>query len=124
VSSAWRNEQLLGSPAALGGGEAYFSRAYFLSVPSQALFRVSPNPGYSTPFSLYEDFYAGECMKDADNTSYLEIRIRPGSGDLRTNPINFSHPALAPSFLGTHILDWWFPLGDLIDLVETKAAQM
>ena len=117
-------DQACTNPAALGGGEAYFSRAYFLNVPNQALFRVSPNPGYSTPFSLYEDFYAGECIKDADNASYLEIRIRPGPGDLRTNRIRFSHPALAPSFLGTHILDWSFPLGDLIDLVETKAAQM
>jgi hypothetical protein len=85
---------------------------------------VSPDPGYDTKFSLYESFYAGECVKDADNASYLEIRVRPGPGDLRTNPILFVHPALDPSFLGTHILDWSFPLGDLIDLVETKAAQM
>ena len=112
------------NPAALGGGEALFKETYLQLRPNQALFRVGDDPGYPTPFSLYEDFYAGKCVKDSDNSSYLEIRVRPGPGDVRVNPINFSHPVLAPSYLGTHILDWSFPLGDLIDLVEAKAAQM
>jgi hypothetical protein len=30
----------------------------------------------------------------------------------------------APTLLGTHVLDYTFPMGDLIDLVDTKAAMM
>jgi len=71
-----------------------------------------------------EDFYAGEWVKDAAGRSYLEIRVRPDPGDMRTDPISYTHPALSPSLLGTHILDYSWGLGDLIRLVQTKAAAM
>ncbi len=112
------------NPAALGGGEGLFSGTYFPAVSNQPLFQLVPDPGFGTPFTKYEDFYAGECVKDADNRSYLEIRVRPGPGDLRENQVPFNHLVLAPGFLGTHILDYNFALGDLIELVELKAAAM
>lgn len=112
------------NPAALGGGEAMFQTAYFPLDVNQPLFQVGSFPPYGTAFAAYPDFYAGECVKDGNNRSYLEIRIRPGPGDVRENPIVFTHPALAPSFLGTHILDYNFPMGDLTDLVETKIAAL
>lgn len=44
--------------------------------------------------------------------------------DERENLIPFDHFILDPSSLGTHILDFHFAMGDLIELVETKAAAM
>lgn len=112
------------NPAALSGGGAMFQKAYFPLNVNQPLFQVGSFPPYGTAFAAYPSFYEGECVKDDNNRSYLEIRIRPAPGDLRENPILFTHPALAPSFLGTHILDYNFPMGDLIELVDTKIAAM
>jgi len=111
------------NPAALAGGEGSLV-AYFDDVTNQPLFQVNPPANLGTDFIKMADFYTGECVRDADNHSYLEIRARPEVGDLRTDPINYGHVALAPSFLGTHILDYSFATENLVDLVETKAAAM
>ena len=111
------------NPVALGGGEAYFD-TYFPTTVNNPLFAVGSNPGITTRFARLQDFYAGECVADDTGHSYLEIRIRPQVDDQRTNPINFDHATLNPARLGTHILDYAFPLGDLKALVATKAAAM
>ncbi|MGH7895096.1 MAG: hypothetical protein ACREQL_10525, partial [Candidatus Binatia bacterium] len=112
------------NPAALGGGEGRFAKTYFPNVLHQPIFQIAPDPGFGTPFTLFGDFYAGECVKDDHGRSYLEVRVRPEAGDMRVNPIPFDHPVLAPSFLGAHILDYSWAMGDLVRLVETKAAAM
>jgi hypothetical protein len=66
----------------------------------------------------------GECVKDDRNRSYLEISVTPGPGDLRMNVVPFDHVLFTPSFLGTHVVDYNFAVGDLIDLVEEKAAAL
>ena len=113
------------NPAALAGGEGVFQGAYLPTSSNQTIFNVTPDPGYGTPFVKYEDFYAGECVKDDLNASYLEIRVPPTDpNDERENLIPFDHILFDPGFLGTHILDFHFAMGDLIELVETKAAAM
>lgn len=112
------------NPAALTGGEELFKGAYFALSYNQPLYNVTPFPDFGTPYDKYEDFYAGECVKDDQNRSYLEIRVRRGPGDLRENLIPFDSWLFDPSFLGTHVIDYSFPLGDLIELVELKAAAM
>ena len=113
------------NPAALGGGAAMFAATLFPKVVHQPLFNVASfPPGISTPFVSYPTFYEGECVRDADNRHYLEIRVRPGPGDVRTNPVNFNALALNPSILGTHILDYNFAMADLLALTEAKIAAM
>ncbi len=112
------------NPAALGGGVGLFAKTYFPNHVNQPLFQIVPDPGFGTPFSLYEGFYSGQCVKDDHGKSYLQISVTPGPGDLRTNPVPFGNVVFAPSFLGTHILDYNWPMGDLIRLVTTKAAAM
>ncbi|MFQ5515577.1 MAG: DUF3089 domain-containing protein [Myxococcota bacterium] len=112
------------NPAALAGGEAKFLATYLPTVNNQPLYNIVPDPGFGTPFVKYASFYAGECATDDRGLSYLEIRVRPGPGDVRLNLIPFDRPILSPGFLGTHILDYTFVLGDLIRLVELKAAAM
>lgn len=116
-------DQACTNPAALGGGEGVFTRAYLPTFAYQPLFDPGPSP-YDTPFVLYRSFYAGECVPDANGYSYLEIRERPGVGDLRAGVVDFTRPLFTPGFLGTHVLDWNFPLGELLALVKTKAAAM
>ena len=113
------------NPAALGGGEGVFAGSYFPASSNQELFNVTPDPNYGTPFTKYEDFYAGECVKDDTDSSYLEIRVSPTDpNDQRENEVPFGNPLFSPAFLGTHILDYNFPMGDLVELVEVKAAAM
>jgi hypothetical protein len=112
------------NPAALGGGPALLSGSYFPKVLNQAIFQVAPPPDVPTAFALTRDLYSAECVEDSTGSSYLEIRVTPGVGDQRTNPIPFDHPVLAPSFLGTHILDYNFTLEDLLAQVETRAAAL
>jgi len=112
------------NPAALGGGPALLSGSYFPKVLNQAIFQVAPPPDVPTAFALVRDLYSAECVEDSTGSSYLEIRVTPGVGDQRTNPIPFDHPVLAPNFLGTHVLDYNFALEDLLAQVETRAAAL
>ena len=113
------------NPAALSGGEGIFQGVYFPATSNQTLFNVTPDPGFGTPFTKYEDFYAGECVKDDLNASYLEIRVAPTDpNDARENQVPFDNGLFDPAFLGTHILDYNFPMGDMVELVEVKAAAM
>ncbi len=75
-----------------------------------------------TPFVLYRDLYATQCLTDGDGQDYLAISVEPGAGDVRENPIDFDQPLLNPGFLGLHVFDYNFPLAELMELVERKAA--
>ncbi len=110
------------NPAALGGGPGLFKKTYLPLHANQPVFDIAPPTDFTTLFALYENFYSGECVKDNRNRSYLEISITPGPGDLRENMVPFNNPLFAPGLLGTHVLDYNFALGDLIDLVAAKAA--
>jgi hypothetical protein len=115
------------NPAALGGGSAAgaFVATYFPTHTNQPLFSVAPGlAGIPTPFAEYPGFYSGRCVKDSTNHSYLEISATPGPGDLRQDPILYTSIALSPALLGTHILDYSWPMRDLLSLVQTKAAAM
>lgn len=111
------------NPGALAGGEAYLD-TYFPTIVNNPAFAVGSNPGITTYFARLRNFYAGECVLDDTGHTYLQIRMRPQVGDQRTNPIDFDHVTLSPARLGTHILDYAFPLGELKSLVATKAAAM
>jgi hypothetical protein len=93
-------------------------------VLNNPLFQVGSNPGITTHFARLQGFYTGECVPDDTGHSYLQVRVRPQPSDQRTNPIDFDHGTLNPAGLGTHILDYAFPLGELKALVATKAATM
>jgi hypothetical protein len=114
------------NPAALGGGQARFSATYLPLHVNQPAFQVGMDLGVpiSTPFAVYHDFYTGECVKDNQGRSYLQIGYTPEAGDQRQNRIPFDNALFSPSILGTHVLDYNWALGDLIDLVQRKAAAL
>jgi hypothetical protein len=101
------------------------SATYFPTQSNQPLFRVVSNTGnYTTPFLKYPEMYQAQCVKDANNHSYLAISPVGGMGDQRTDPVLYASPALSPALLGTHILDYNWTTGDLLALVAAKAAAM
>jgi hypothetical protein len=63
-------------------------------------------------------------VKDATNHSYLAIAASPAMGDARQDPVLYGSPALSPALLGLHILDYSWPMGELLALVREKAAAM
>jgi len=111
------------NPARLSGGEGQFAGTYLHTTTPLEEFGVHAewDPPVTTPFVLLADFYAGECVTIADGRSYLEVRVRPGVDDVRDNMIPFDHPLFAPGLLGMHVLDYAFPLADLMRLVQVKA---
>lgn len=119
------------NPTALRGGKGRLSAAYFPN-PSEwrhpildVRFIVArPLPEASTRHLVFEDFWTAECKKGPDGASYLAIDAEPLAGDTREDWIKYEGLVLQPAALGTHILDLQFAQGDLIRLVETKAARM
>lgn len=112
-------------PAALLG-VGKFSAATFAAVTNQAIAFPPVDPGFAiaTPFVRYANLYSSECLTDVDGNQYLAITVEPEPADVRTNPIDFGQPLFSPNILGLHVLDYGFPLGELLELVEIKAAAM
>ncbi len=114
------------NPAALASGGAHFASTYLPLHVNQPAFQVGMDIGLplTTPFAVYHDFYTGECVKDDHGRSYLQIGDTPQPGDERMNRIPFDNILFNPGILGTHVLDYNWALGDLIDLVQRKAAAL
>lgn len=114
------------NPSAPGGGEGRYAGAYFPTSTYQEAFEVHATfePPVDTPFVLLAGLYTGECVRSEAGHHYLEIRVRPEAGDLRENPVPFDHTLFSPSLLGLHVLDYNFPLADLMRVVAMKAAAM
>jgi Protein of unknown function (DUF3089) len=114
------------NPAELTGGKANFQSTYLPLFSYEPIFRIGMDTGLpiNTPFAVLHDFYSGECVKDDHNRSYLQIGVSPEPGDVRKNLIPFDNPLFGPALLGTHILDYNWSLGDLIGLVQRKAAAL
>jgi pimeloyl-ACP methyl ester carboxylesterase len=112
-------------PAALLGVPEY-SAATFATFSNQAVAFPPVDPGFAvrTPFIGYGDLYAGSCQTDVDGNQYLAITVEPEPGDVRENPIDFAQPLFSPNILGLHVLDYQFPLGELLELVAIKAEAM
>lgn len=112
-------------PAALLGHEK-LAGTYLPSFSNQPV--VFPPIDFGmpidTPFVLYRDLYASECLVDGDGHRYLAISVEPGPGDVRDNPIDFGQSQLDPGFLGLHVFDYNFPLEELMELVAIKAEGM
>lgn len=79
----------------------------------------------NTPFALYENFYSGQCAVDSSGYPYVAVSATGATAGV-PDPIDYSNaPILMQSSafgLGLHVLDYSFPLQDLLDLVATKAS--
>jgi hypothetical protein len=71
-----------------------------------------------TPFIVYRDVFRGTC-KRTDMHAYLEIASELEPADMRMPP--YRYPSIEPA-LGLHLLDYAFPMDDLIEAVRLQAA--
>jgi hypothetical protein len=118
--------QVCTNPAALAGGEGRLGGAYFPTSTYQALLGTQVdwntwNASIKTPFVLLRNFYSSECVAQG-GANYLEIRVSPSVADTRVNPIPFGNVYFSPSASALHVLDYDFPLEDLMRVVAAKAA--
>jgi hypothetical protein len=112
------------NPGALGGGKFRFTGSYFPNFAYDPLFGINIGPaGITTPFTLYRNYYAGECITRDDGVRYLAVSIDPDPGDERT-PNSIRNSALEAMGFGLHLLDYNLPLDDLIALVARQAQAM
>lgn len=112
------------NPGALGGGPFRYTGSYFQTFAYQSLFRVNVGPaGIETPFALYRNYFAGECVTGTDGVRYLRIAAQPDPDDRRT-PRSLRNPLIEALGLGLHMVDYNLPLDDLIAIVERQARAM
>lgn len=112
------------NPAALGGPATHARGAVFPTFTHQEF--VFPaydfGPDITTQYVMLRDFFELECQTDSDGLGFLAASAAPDPGDLRTNPVDFNDPLLAPGFLGLHVLDYNLAMEDLLALIAAKAA--
>lgn len=78
--------------------------------------------GITTPFLLYRNVFAGECVYQ-NGFSYLEISLQLAPNDQRAEPPYHKQLVEGVGF-GLHLVDYNLPLDDLIDAVAQQAAAM
>jgi hypothetical protein len=111
------------NPAALGGGKAVLQDGYFFTKYNNTLLTPPQTLTVSTNFALYGDYFTGQCLIDAAGNSFFEVDDEPAAGDTRSNPIPFGNSLYySPALLGLHLLDFAFPMQDLLDAVTKRAT--
>jgi hypothetical protein len=117
------DESVCVNPAELDtGAPRSFSRTFFPSGDDVKRYLHGVD-GVTTRSIMLRDFYRGQCVKGPNGFRYLAISVAPREGDVRESPVDVGARALRGK-LGTHILDFQFPQGDLIDLVARRAASL
>jgi pimeloyl-ACP methyl ester carboxylesterase len=115
--------QVCTNPAALAGGEGRLMGSYFPRTTYQAVlgtWHTWPD-SITTPFVLMRNFYSSECVAQG-GANYLEIRASPSVSDKRQDPIDFGILPFSPEKSALHVLDYDFPLEDLMRVVAAKAT--
>ncbi len=106
------------------GRKLRFGASYIATRARQNAYDPWPRnrPRVPTPFVLYRDFYAGECVEDARGLPYLAISAAPRRGDRRENRLPFDAIYYRPDILGLHLLEFAFAMGDLRAMAERAAS--
>jgi hypothetical protein len=115
------------NPATLAAGQARLGGSLFPTKIHQALLDPGAKFPVTSTLAVYPDFFTGECKSGPPGIDYFEIAASPDAGDTRTNPINVDAALLAPGapyYLGLHVLDYTFPMKELIDAVRTQANKL
>lgn len=109
------------NPAALGGGKAIFKGAFFANQRSASL-AIPQVTDIRAPWVLFRNFFQGECKRVGDGDQFLAISVADAPDDRREAFVDFGSVLGANLDLGLHVLDFSFPLDDLVDLVGKQVA--
>jgi hypothetical protein len=76
--------------------------------------------GVTTPYVFYPELYTARCVDGPSGTRVLDIGEIDEPGGLRTRPFDLSNWRFSTS-RGTHMADFQFAQGDLIDMVRRRS---
>jgi hypothetical protein len=110
------------NPASLAGGQARLTSSMFFTQFQSQTLDPPQSSGVSTAFAAYPSFFTGQCLPSANGLSFFEIAPAPGQGDMRTNPIPFGSADYNPALIGLHLLDFGFPMQDLLGAVAKRSG--
>jgi hypothetical protein len=111
------------NPASLAaGGQARLTSSMFFTQFQNPSLDPPQTSGVSTAFAVYGSFFTGQCLPSANGLSFFEIDPEPVAGDMRQNPIPFGSVDYDPALIGLHLLDFGFPMQDLLDAVAKRTG--
>jgi hypothetical protein len=126
-SDAGAMQAACANPGSLDGGMARFGGSLFPTKVRQAVLDPMSQFPVTTDLAIYPDLYTGQCIEGPPGRFTLHVGFAPLAGDVRTNPVNFGAPLLSPGppyRLGLHLLDFTFPMRELLDAVGTRASAL
>lgn len=108
------------NPGALAaGGSARLAGSMFFTQFQNPNIDPPLNVSVSTPFAGYADYFTGACAPASNGLSFFLMQATPKAGDTRQNPVPFDSPYYGPA-LGLHLVDYAFPMAELIDAVRKR----
>jgi len=84
--------------------------------------RLAGVEGVTTPYVYYRDLYTGRCVDGPKGTRTLEISETNEPGGQRKSPIDLS-TWMWGTRMGTHIADFQFAQGDLVEMVRARSPR-
>jgi len=104
------------NPAAIGSSElAPFRETLIPTKNSAGQFGMGQAPDFPTTFVAFYGFYSGACARSTAGALGLQVSFTPPPGTTQPSPVNLETQLM-------HILDYSFPLGDLLDDARAKIA--
>jgi hypothetical protein len=102
------------NPAAIGSDEiATFRQTLIPTMRYAGQFGMGQAPDLPTTFVGVEGLYSGACARSAVGAMALQVSYTPPSGATLASPVNLQTQLM-------HIVDYSFPLGDLLDITQAK----
>jgi len=102
------------NPAALGSTEVMPFRETLVPTKNFAgQFGMGQAPDYPTTFVGFYAFYSGACARGSSGGLGLQLSFTPPAGTTLASPVNLETQLM-------HILDYSFPLADLLDVAQAK----
>jgi hypothetical protein len=83
--------------------------------------QLAGQEGLTTPYVFYRDLYTARCVDGPKGKRVLEVAQTDEPGGLRKSPLDLSTWRWGTR-MGTHMVDFQFPQGDLVDLVRKRAT--
>lgn len=102
------------NPASMGTSDLAPFRETLIPTKNYAgQFGMGTAPDYPTTFVAFHGLYSGACARGSSGSLGLQVSFTPPPGSTMTSPVDLQTQLM-------HILDYSFPLGDLLDVAQVK----
>jgi hypothetical protein len=102
------------NPAAVGSDElTSFRETLIPTLKYAGQFGMGQAPDYPTTFVAFHGLYSGACVRGSTGAVNLQVSYTPPATTTLPSPVNLETQIM-------HVLDYSFPLGDLLDVTQAK----